>query len=675
MLKSKGFTLVETMAALAILVLGIMLIVGGYLYFQRNYIEFIAQDTLDMDLSMSVKRLQTELRLTSLSEISYWPSGAQEFTAISFPTEPKITELKETEEDKEWGKTIIYHSFGEGSEQRLLRTVFSPRDNTLNTEERQEQLNQVVTDGNAENAANGENATTICLFQHVFNWKITPQGCAYDGYSAQLGLDREVSIGSIIMDSGDHSLQFTVSGKDSRSSGYAIGLDTLQMTSSGLAQEAESASSSGTPSSPKVEYNSSGLWSGYHQLSLNATGTGSVLNVNFYNDCWIDTNFDLTGNTKSNVATRLSDTTKGIALTLKGNTTNWTATAQTKDPDGMPAGSAGTALKGAAVRTIIRGVSMSQGIFLEHNGAKCRVAFTADAENALGIDEAYIDELIESTNIAPNTVGNPTRITFNTQPDCTIAAGETQWSDPVAFPINAEKSYAITFKISDSTTRCQPRIWIDQNGVVGTYILPATNTLSSADLIAANWTDFPAISNSAAATIGLEMLHTYYPAKGVYTSPAMDTLMNSPAYEKTAWTGTENGTVTIEVRSGDKKDMSDASNWTAVPATESIAPSSINGGRYIQYRATLTSSGLITPNFQNFQIKWPGETRMVDIGGIFVNGPSNGQFIVTMDNQPLASPLRVMLELEQEIEGMNKQKKTMHSRAMFELSPRNTGRQ
>ncbi|MBN2703384.1 MAG: hypothetical protein JXR23_04150 [Pontiellaceae bacterium] len=670
MKKKKGFTLVEASAAISIFIIGIAMIIGGYMYLQKNSLEQLSQDKLDMNVGLAVQRLQMEMRLSSLYEMTFYPPSSRKYTAVSFPMLDR-----QDAESGVWTSTVIYHAFGQGDDQRLLRTEFTPRDNSLTVEERLAQLATVVRDGNGDNAENGANAKTTTLFQHVFDWSIVPQGSAYDGYSSREQRDRTANVGFGIVGPGPHTLQFKVTGKDDQSTGYKIGLDTLKASTSGMEREAEAQSVSGSPV-PSVDYNASGTWSGYHQLSFDATATGQTFSVSFYNDRWEDTNFDLSGSTKSNVNVGLPDTNydpADLVLHLEGDTTNWTAIAQTGDDIGIDAGS-GVAFKGAALRVMLRGASMSGGGLLGHDGARCRVAFTA-ATNALSIEEAYIDEVVESFDVVPNTVGNPMQLTFSSDAGCTIAAGTTAWSDYLNFPIEYDKTYAVTLWVADNETACQPKIWTDQGGITGTFVL-STNTLSSADLVSTNWSTRSEVI-ALPATVAVSMLHTMYPSVGTYISPAVDTQMDSPQYDAIEWTedcppGTS---VAIKVRSGSDAQMSDAPAWALVSTVSSPGTlTSVSAKRYVQYQAALYSNGNNSPKLRDIALQWDGRTKMVEVGGVFINGPDYGQFEVTIDGQPLTSPLRVSVVVQEEIRTMNNEVKTVYSTEGFELAPRNTGK-
>ena len=177
----------------------------------------------------------------------------------------------------------------------------------------------------------------------------------------------------------------------------------------------------------------------------------------------------------------------------------------------------------------------------------------------------------------------------------------------------------------------------------------------------------------------VDMLHTTYPAQGTFVSPPTDTLLKNANFDTIDWTedlprGTQ---IDIKVRSANNADMSDASDWASISAVPSPGSlTSVAYKRYVQYQATLYSSskGIRAPKLRDIAIQWPGETRMVDIGGSFINGPDCGQFEATVDGQALVSPLRVSIELLETVHGFNNTRETLTSRAAFELYPRNNKR-
>ena len=685
------------MAALTIMVAALMLAVGGFMFMQKNQLQQITQDEVDLETHRAVARLQHEMRLSSLSEMVFYPSTAKKYTAISFPiahTDEEGNFPLNSEGKIDWNATVVYHAHGTGDQLKLLRTKFAQRDNTLSTSERQNQLDKVVIDGHGSGAPNGENATTSILFERVFNWEIVPQGSSYDGYSSLSKLDRKASLGSFNLTPGLHTLKLTTTGKDSRSSGYTMGFDTLRISSAGLHREAEAQPSSSSSTFNIVE-DPSGMSSGDHRLIIEAQESGKSVSLNFYNDRWEDTNFNLSGATKSNTTVGAIDTSytpSDFTLKLVGNTTNWSAKAQSWDgnlTDDTGGGGRNCQLsdfyKGVIVRVLLRGQDMeAKGLTVnpfDHDSAGCKIAFRSSALSPSGKDllilRAYIDTCA-STNITPHTQGNPRQITFNSgSGGCLVANGSTLWSDPIDFPLSWEKSYAVTFWIANGVGEyIYPYLWQDTNLVTSTYLIPHTEA-NTTHLTAANWSS-SSITNLP-YIVAVDRVYATYAKEGIYTSPPVDTLMEKPEFESVDWTeDTPTGTqIEIRVRSGSTPDMADAKDWSAVnPVPSPGSLTSISYARYLQYQVLLKSSakGIDTPKLRNISFQWPGETRAANIGGIFVNGPGYGQFEATIDDQPLASPLRISLELQQSVKGFNNTTEIITSESTFELNPRNNGR-
>ena len=689
-----GFSLIETVVSLSIMMVVIALGMGGYMYMQKNQSRQINQDVLDMDTHMAAMRLQQEMRLSSLDEMIFYPASAKKFTAVSFPILRSENPTTNAAGKLEWDATVVYHAFGSGTDMKLMRTEFSPRDNSLSAADRQNQLASVIEQGDGSSAENGDNSTTACLFEHVFQWEIIPLGSSYDAYSPVEKVDKKASLGSIILPPGSHTLKLAVTGKDSRSSGYRLGIDTLRASTSGLEREAERQSLAGSPG-PQGLLNSSGQVSGDHYLDFEGAGVGDHFSITLYNDRWEDRNF--IGGARSNTTVGAIDThynPSEFTLKLEGNTTNWSAKAQSRDGNlGDENDIGGTNwvnnafFKGAIVRVLLRGQDMEQrnSIYadpLDHDGVGCRVAFKASdialSGRDLEIRNAYIDTCL-GTNISPRTEGNPVKITFNSGNNGILARnGHTVWSDIIDFPISWERSYAVTFRIATAFgEKTYPHIWRDGLNRTSSFMIPLSQFPLWSDLTATDWasnrmTNLPYI-------VAVDMLHTTYPQRGTYVSPPVDTLLEDANFDTIDWTedlptGTQIG---IKVRSANYADMSDAPDWGAISAVPSPGTlTSIAYKRYVQYQATLYSNdkGVDTPKLRDVAIQWPGETRSVDIGGTFINGPDCGQFEATVDGQSLASPLRITLELLQPVRSFNNTMETLASKAMFELYPRNNGK-
>jgi len=169
----RAFTLVEMMVALTILGIALTLGLVGWIQVLRGEKRVETQSTLDMEVRDSMERLRADMRESSLNYILFWPAGIGPYTAISFPI-ASTNLLNNGGTNIVWTQTVIYHVFPTSPNQ-LKRTVFYNRDQTASVSTRQNQLNQVVADGDGHNACIGqETYSTSVLFMNLFNWQLTP---------------------------------------------------------------------------------------------------------------------------------------------------------------------------------------------------------------------------------------------------------------------------------------------------------------------------------------------------------------------------------------------------------------------------------------------------------------------------------------------------------------------
>ncbi len=75
------------------------------------------------------------------------------------------------------------------------------------------------------------------------------------------------------------------------------------------------------------------------------------------------------------------------------------------------------------------------------------------------------------------------------------------------------------------------------------------------------------------------------------------------------------------------------------------------------------------PWIDNVTINWPGESKMCEISGYFMQRPDYGIIKLTVDDQELTKGLEFSLAISEELQG-----KTYEASLMSEIEPRNTGR-
>lgn len=691
---TEGFTLVEISVSVTLLVIAMALAITGYIYSLKNVNEGDVQNELDIHVQLAMERLKLDLRLSSLDKMFYYPTGSGPYEAISFPlaTDTDGDGLLEKDADGKlvWSKTVIYH-IRPSTPNQLVVTTFSPRDNSLSDAQRQAQLEDVVRDGDGASTYNGGNASSHVIFKNLLDWEISPKEGRFDAYDASLSRDKS-SLGYILLDSGSHDFTFKVIGKNSKSSGYKIGIDQLFVSPSYGAREAEAhlppKSESGATAAD--QYMPVGSWKGNHQILFPATGVNASFTLTLSNDQWEETNFGGLGYLAED--TRISFDQSLVPsdyiVELDGMDTSWEASAQTADPAG------GNVIPGTmmnwAVRSLIKGSNIAEGGgWLSHNGEECKIIFASSSAGSLTIGNAYIGEsaYTNAVNLDYNSSGPIKEITFSGSKVVTITAG-TATSDWIEMPIDREKNYVISYTISNDPLQDAPRQWndyvVDSNptnsGYWATEVAVNAGHLIQNDR---NWNGQGIPYSRTNAVFGIESIYVSYPEEGKYTSQIFDTHVASPQYGYISWNevvpaGTSLG---YKVRTGNESDLSDADSFDSMAGyTDASSASSSRSigasySRYIQFQYVLRSSsgGQETPKLKDVTIDWVGERRLVDIGGIFTKGPDYGIFEISVDGQPLRSALIIDLEIYKDITLEKGATRRVTSALKVDLTPRNSG--
>jgi hypothetical protein len=694
-----GHTLVEMMIAMVLTTIAVAAATSGLIFWVRGERYNATQCELDMNVRKTMESLKHDLRLSALDKIFFYPPGPGPYTAISFPiaadtNNDGLVEMTPGGSNILWQSTVIYHVWS-GSPNELRRTEFVPRDNSLTDAQAQAQLASVVTNGDGTLVCGTATTASRTIFANLFTWNIWGKSATFDGYSATVERDTSVSFGSILLGSGAHTVKFSLIGKNTASSGYKVGIDTLTASPCGAEREGEyqlpvAAQSGATAVS---EYMTQGSWNGNYQLSFPATTTGNYFSLNFENDRWEERHFRGQGalcqRTIVGFDTSVSMNPKDYILQLEGSPGYpwgtpadpfaWTAENQT-DSSSPTSDSTQT---GSVIRVLLRGGALAQNAgAMRFSGQFPYVLFVAPGTGSLKIKAAYIAEASDPTNYTMNaksagvqlfrygTVGTADgTIDLNTNNSAYMAPG-------VNFATDANKSYLITYLVDDVKGNCLS--WPEtHSGAPGCYIIPGSAAPTSADAQAADWSS-KAVSTSS-SLIGVYALWTTYPTNGLFTSQIFDTKIAAPVYSTISWSSVKPTytSVKIKVRTGNQDNMGDAPAWSNVTAFLT-SPANITCGnkRYIQFQAILDpdSSGWNTPKLQDVTIKWAGDTKVVDVAAIMTKGPNYGICEVTVDDKPLVKGLQVDLTIYKTIVGWSSGDKQLTSSMSTEIEPRNTGK-
>lgn len=692
-----GHSLVEMMIALAVTTLVVAAATSGLVFWVRGERYNSIQSELDMNVRKTMENLKRDLRLSSLDKIYFYPPGPGPYTAISFPVAADtnndgLVEMTANGSNILWSSTVIYHIWA-GSPNELRRTEFTPRDNNLTDAQAQEQLTSVVTNGNGSMTYGAANARSRKIFANLFNWSIWGKSATFDGYSPTPDRDTSVSFGSILLDGGNHTVKFSVIGKNPSSSGFKIGVDTLTASACAVEREAEYrtvVAQSGA--SATADYMSQGSWSGNYHLSFPAAAIGNYFTVNFENDRWEERHFRGQGALCKRTIVGFDQglSPKDYILQLEGcpgypwggldypDYLAWNA----QNQSGSSSPSVDPSHTGSVVRILLRGGSLTQNSgTIRVSGQNPLVLVWAPSAAPLKLKAAYIAEAANHTNYTMNAKGPgvPLFRYGTSDPYTEISAGSYVWlwlGSGSTFGIDADKSYLVSFWVDNEKGSLQS--WPETHtGAPGSYIIPASVMPTAADAQAADWSTKPVTTSSS--LLGIMGLYTYYPTNGLFTSQIFDTKSDAPVYSTVSWNSIRpSGTsIKIKVRTGNNSDMTDAAAWSNITAFIS-SPANITCGdkRYVQFQAILnpTSSGGETPKLQDVTIRWTGATRVVDVAAVMSKGPNYGICEVKVDDKPLVKGLQIDLTIFKTIMGWGPVAKQLTSSMSTEIEPRNTGK-
>ncbi len=681
-----GFTLIEVMIASFITVLVLGGATAGMINVLRSWRAAGIQSELHLDLEMSMERMRRDLRLSSvgIGLMAFHPIGGAEYTAISFPlATPGTNGLLQRDAGGKiiWDTTVVYH-VRPGSPDELIRSTFSPRNESASPAQRYDQLVNVVNSANLaqieQSALLGETGMSRVLFRNLVNMVFRPPEMSFDGYAPQYERARTINWGSVVLSNGVHDLTFTVQRKNTQSTGYKVGVDRFALSYSGSPREGEIfLPVNSHPASPYFQANTSGgslaaqdmsmhgaSWSGLSQLTYtpdfaSAGPAGSRLTFRVQNDLWTDTNFDnppgeIAFNCSRQIARSFTNQAPYIPdfVIAMDHGLSWEAENVT---DGVASSIMVTNV--ATVNVIHGGTNVPAAIFL--NGSFVRFAFSAGMFHNLHVRNVQVGRRLSGDQFVP---GTEQALTFNNgSAHVQIGSGGTVWTDWKRYEIDREQSYLVRWERRDPGNAIPPgqtdaRMWMGDTG----------HTLSYLDGVADN------------RLIAMAAMQVRAPSNALYRSGVFDTRVESPSYKRLTWTQVEpwpHGDIDIRVRSSDHPDMHDVADWWyPMGYFQSNANNDISylpSGRYVQYEVlfTLTGEHLQLPILRDVTITWEAPTGIVDLTVDLARGPDYGIITADVNGQSFIKGVEAELEIfRQGPYGMQSES------GIMEVRPLNTGR-
>lgn len=678
-----GFTLVEVMVSSCLLGVAVSMSLGSFIYVLNEINKKEVQNELDIDVQVAMEKVKYHTRLSALERMVFYPSGAGPYEAISFPMARDDDGDGAVDVDENgdiiWDRTLVYHVW-EGNPQQLRLTTFDPRDNALSDSERQQQLDSVATQGDGSGAPNGVASTTEVVFENLFNWSLIPHGGSYEAYSETLERDVNTTLGSCVLGPGPHTFTFEVTGKNPDSDGYKVGIDSLVVSPSYSRREAEEQLpvTSEVGATATRELMSGGSWDGNQQLAFNADAAGQSFTLTMNNDLWEETCFQTGGDSHDNTAVAFDDTLSpaDFVVKLTGMNTNWTASAQTGDTNGISATEG--FLSACATRVLIKGEEMPGGNWIDNNGGRCLIKFKSGSTGSLQLRYAFIGECSSTTsNSMDVSSGSQKQILFQGNDGVTISAGGEKWSDVIDFPIDRNKSYLVSYLVADPVSSGTPWRWNDtiDPGGSSCFIITSNSTPGLTDVQDETWTDRGDVLTTN-CILGVQDMFVTYAQTGTYISTIFDTHCDAPDYTEVNWDASAPGSTDIQLklRTGGNADLSDAPEWSAVPFIPESGYVDTGNGRYVQFLSLLTadSTSLQTPILKRATVHWNGPERVVDVGGTFTKGPEYGIFELKVDGLSLVAGVTVNLEIFRDTRSHGGVQRVTSS-LTTEIAPRNSG--
>jgi type II secretory pathway pseudopilin PulG len=620
--KHGGFTLVEVMFVAVTVGIVVAAIVSTWIFMQKTWTAEIARTNTRMDMMKAIETLRDDLRLSTLTYMSFYPENTWPHTAVSLPLATRDNNgLFPISGGKiNWDRTVVYHVW-EGTLRRTLIDSF-----ITDANDRYSELEGIAESGEGPEGS----STNEDFLRNIEAFEISTIAPVIDFYEDSAdAVRRKVLFGWVRLSPGQHTLRLEITGKHPLSGGHSIGIDSLSIEPSGSTRDAEYYISNEAPSGMIISSGGSTgrvygtEWSNNNYLEFDASAPGSYIEIEDSYDVWRESAFDqvaLSNTRREGEELRIIlDLPKAFwqpedasdPQNLKWYAHQQTGEAVQEGQDGYvnPEGDGAFEPAGPLViRTLISHTHIDLDTAATGNEVDLvRVKFKAADRGDLRIERAYItrrdmnsDDVYDGlVNDSPSG-GVPSEYHFHQQlffKDTSggissafeisdASAERIVWSEWTAFPVvpregTTDIDYFVTFVI-DNTDKAECKYWEGPSGNDNSYfveILPGEESLAGIP----DWSTEGVTVETSRFIFAAAEIDTWR-TSGSVESRIFDTAMSFPEYNQIKWSENKPAgtSVSVKARAGSNMDISDASNWSA------IGNSSISGsGRYLQFRAEL----------------------------------------------------------------------------------------
>lgn len=726
----KGFTLVETMMALAVMSLAVAAAMGLWILFMYKTQRANTQVELDMDVRSVIERFRTEVRNTARETIVFYPEQREPYEAVSFALAADddgdgLMDMDAGGSNILWRQTVVYHVWNH-SPYQMRRTVFRNRSPLASYADRYNQVAAVVMDGEGEGAClAGERAYTSVMFQNLFTGRLWHATARFDGYSPRPNVREKITFGSLPLAPGAHTVNFKIAGKNPDALARRLRLDQVTASVSSWPVEAEGCQTAGVSAGPL--FVGQGLSSAAYGLTAATASNGDTLSLTLFNDAIEERVFIGEGRNVSfsNTVVRFDATNapagfeQGVYVTkLDGQyATAWWGSVQSEmasDPDTVGRDHSGSAdyLFKPPTNFVLRIPVLGSYVRADGYGPVFRM-YKSFYNGGLTIyDPAYA----VTTNYASPSIEDGTplvRLAFYQNgvkkaswTACTEGGVDLRPDGP-QHRVFAGQGFLFSCRMEPGTPGSDGIRAFDVTSVPGKewvcWVLPG----GTAEMAMQH--DWSGLSyeplyrkimlTNKLIMPGLVCMTVNFADAGEYCSHVFDTRSQTGAPKKIAWEvdTPASSAFKLYARGGntltlDGFGIEDAAAWQDLDEASNGGGFAGNTGRYVQFRCAYTAQpasaypaagsgvGLAgpyrsnTPRLRRVLITWAGEEKYVDVSATVLKGPDCGIFTVDVDGRELVQGVTMEIEIFKDVRTQTGKRERLRSAMTAEVEPRNSGK-